>query len=411
MATVKGSFPARVDDTGTGRDGTPVDVAFIDAIGDAIDAETLSATNPTVKCSEIQDEVVEARGSVATLDTRLDVSLNEDGTLKTTGVLGGYATVTQLLGGVGAVNLVTNDDFLCWPDGDAAVPEGYTLTGAGGTVARVGTGLGDTARKIGDFAAKVTRAGTDVNFTKIMLQGAAFTRGNFVIGLYQSVGAWVLCSTPNVARVLVSDNAGTAYSSYHTGGGTWEWLAVTRQVNVVATALIAGIQVSNADVAAYVSGLTAMLLDSDQALTRYVPSPVVYGAFHFSVAGAVAGATNIHGYEPARAGIVKDVQLFIKTAPTGQALIVDVNTWDGASYTSMFSTRPQIADGAFRGGAQPDTTYARRCLRGTSGASLSAGGELTFDVDQVGSGVAGSDLRVEVRALQYQSPLERFQTY
>jgi hypothetical protein len=45
-----------------------------------------------------------------------------------------------------------------------------------------------------------------------------------------------------------------------------------------------------------------------------------------------------------------------------------------------------------------------------SGAALAVGGELSFDVDQVGSGAAGSDLRVEVRAMEYQSPLERFQT-
>ena len=404
MASVKGSFPARVDDTGSGRDGTPVDVAFIDAIGDAIDAETLSATNPAVKCSEIQDEVVAARDAYLDLDARLD-------DLPTALGITSLATVTQLLGGVGAVNLVMNDDMLVWPDGDAGVPEGYTLAGAAATIARCGTGLGDTTRKIGDFCAKVTRSGTDVTFSRTALSGAAFTRGDFVKGLYYATGAWVKCSTPNVARAYVSDNAGTTYSSYHTGGGSWEWLAVTRQVNVAATALISGVQVGNADVSAYVSGMTAMLLDSTQTLTRYIPSPVVYGSFHFSVAGAVAQATNIHGYEPARAGIVKDVQLFIKTAPTGQALIVDVNTWDGASYTSMFSTRPQIADAAFRGGAQPDTTYARRCLRGTSGATLAAGGELTFDVDQVGSGVAGSDLRVEVRTLQYTSPLERFQTY
>ena len=131
---------------------------------------------------------------------------------------------------------------------------------------------------------------------------------------------------------------------------------------------------------------------------------------HFSVAGAVAIASNIHGYEPGRPAIVKDVQLFIKTAPTGQALKVDINSWNGAAYTSMFATVPQIADGAFRGGAQPDTTYARRCLVAQSGAALAVGGELSFDVDQVGSGAAGSDLRVEVRAMEYQSPLERFQT-
>jgi hypothetical protein len=411
VATVKGSFPARVDDSGTGRDGTPIDVAFIDAIGDAIDAETLSATNPTVTSADIQDEVVEARGSVATLDTRLDVSLNEDGTLKTSGVLGGYATITQLLGGIGGVNLVQNDDFLVWPDGDAAPPEGFTLAGAGAAVARTGTGLGDTSRKVGDFACKLTRGAGDLTLVKAVLAAAAFTRADFLKGRYAAGGAWVLCSTPNIARVAVYDGVGYEYSAYHTGGGAWEWLPATRLINSAATVLHIIPEVKNSAVAAVFSGLSLAIVDSDLDLPHEILCPTIYGSFHFSVSGAVAGATAIHSYEPARMGIVKDVQLSIKTAPTGQALIVDLNTWDGASQTSMFSSRPQILAAAFRGGAQPDDAYARRCFRGTSGATLSAGGNISFDVDQVGSGAAGSDLRVEVRALQYQSPLERFQTY
>lgn len=408
MATVKGNFPVRVDDSGTGRDGSPVDVAFIDAIGDAIDGETLSATNPTVTAADTTDEVVLARGTTLTLDTRLDVSLNEDGTLKTQPTL---ATITQLLGGLGSVNLVQNDDFLVWPDGDAAAPEGYTLAGTGAACARAGTGLGDTSRKVGDFCAKLTRGTTDLTLVRSILGAAAFARADFLKSRYAAGGAWVKCATPNIARVAIYDGAGTAVSAYHTGGGTWEWLPVTRQINAAATVLQIIPQVNNSAVAAYFAGLSCAIIDSNLSLPHELPCPLQYGSFHFSVAGAVALASNIHGYEPSRAGIVKDVQLFIKTAPTGQALKVDVNTWDGASLTSMFATVPQIGDGLFRGGAQPDTTYARRCLRGTSGATLAAGGEITFDVDQVGSGVAGSDLRVEVRVLQYQSPLERFQTF
>jgi hypothetical protein len=411
MADVKLDFPTRVDDSGTGRDGTPIDVAFIDAIGDAINLQCDSATNPTIVPADITDEVVAARGSMTDLDARLDVSLNEDGTLKTTGVLGGYATVTQLLGGLGGVNLVMNDDLLLWPDGDAAAPDGYTLAGTGAAVARCGTGLGDTTRKIGDFCAKLTRGSTDASLAHTVLSATAFTRANFLIGRYAAGGAWVKCGTPNIARIAIYDGAGYAYSSYHTGGGTWEWLPVTRQINVAATQLQIIPMCDNSAVAAHFSGVSLAIIDSDLDLPHEILCPTVYGALHFSVTGTVAAASNVHSYQPSRSGIVKDVQLYAKTAPTGQALIIDLNTWDGASFTSMFSTRPQILAAASYGGAQPDTTYARRCFRGTSGASVSAGGIISFDVDQVGSGTAGADLRVEARVLQYQSPLERFQTY
>ena len=400
--------PAYVDDSGTGRDGTVVDVAFLDAWEATINDQVASATNPTIKPKDTIDEVVTARGSKVSLDTRLDVSLNEDGTLK---AQPGYATVTQLLGGLGGVNLVQNDDFLLWAAGDAAAPGGYVLAGVGAAVARIGTGLGDTDRKIGDFACKLTRAAADLTLTRTVLDVAAFTRANFLKARYAAGGAWVLCSTANAARVAVYDGVGYAYSSYHTGGGAWEWLPVTRTINAAATRLDIIPEVKNgAGAVGKFSGLTLVIIDSNLSLPHELLCPVQVGTMHFSVAGAVAIASNIHGYEPGRPAIVKDVQLFIKTAPTGQALKVDINSWDGAAYTSMFATVPQIADGAFRGGAQPDTTYARRCLVAQSGAALAVGGELSFDVDQVGSGAAGSDLRVEVRAMEYQSPLERFQT-
>jgi hypothetical protein len=408
VAAIDPDLPQYVDDSGTGRDGSVIDAAFLDAWRDAINIQTASATNPTVKPADTIDEVVAARGTQASVDARLDVSLNEDGTLK---AQSGYATITQLLGGIGGVNLVQNDDFLVWPAGDAAAPDGYTLGGGGAAVARVGTGLGDTTRKVGDFAAKVTRAAIDATLTRTVLGTAAFTRADFLKGRYAAGGAWVYCATANAARVAVYDGVGFAYSAYHTGGGTWEWLPVTRLINLAATRLDIIPQVNNAIAGnAVFSGLSLVIIDADLNLPHELLCPVQVGTIHFSVGGAVGAALNIHGYQPGRPGIVKDVQLFIKTAPTGQPLIVDVNTWDGAALTSMFSTRPQIGSTLFQGGAQPDTTYARRCFAANSGATRPTGGEITFDVDQVGSGVAGSDLRIEVRALEYQSPLERFQT-
>jgi hypothetical protein len=387
-----------------------VDEAWYDALLDAIDAWVYSPTNPTIQPFETTDRVEAARGTAASLDARLDLEHNEDGTHKLTGTLSAFVTSTQFLGGLGGVNLITNDDFQLWPDGDSAAPDLYTLAGGGAAIARAGTGLGDTNRKIGDFCAKITRGGADVTLTKPILASAAFTRADYLKGLYACGGAWVKCSSPNVARVAIYDGVGTTTSSYHTGGGAWEFLPVTRPVNVAATVLSIIPQVNNSDVAAYFSGLCCMVLTSSQSLTRYIESPVIYGTIHFASSGAIAIATNFGRETLARPGIVKDVQCHLKTAPVGSAAIFDVNSWDGASLTSMFSTRPQIADGANDGGAQPDTTYARRCLRGFSGSSRPVGGLVTVDIDQVGSGTAGEDLHVDVRVMQYVSPLERFQT-
>lgn len=412
MAGIRDDAPTVTDDTGTGRDGTPVDEIWYDALLDAIDAWVYSPTNPTLQPNDITDEVVTARGSKSTLDDRLDVSLNEDGTLKTTGVLADYATVNQLLGGIGGTNLVMNDDFLLWPGGDGAVTDGDVLAGTGVSIARTGTGLGDTTRKVGDFCAKVTRGTTDASLTRSVLSGSAFTRANFIIGLYAAAGCWVKCASANSARLSIYDGVGYTNSSYHTGGGAWEFLAVTRQVNVAADRLELICQVNNSAVSAYFSGRTLFLIDSNLSLPRYVPCPVIYGAAHFAVFGNIDVATNVGRFTPSRSGIVKDVEVHLLTPPTGQAAIIDVNSGNGTTQDSMFATRPQIAATESFGNAQPDGTYEHRCLVGFSGSTPSGlNQQLTVDVDQKGSGTAGANLSVEVRIMQYQSALERFQSY
>jgi len=411
MPTIDTLFPATVNDLGDGRSGTRTDSAFWELVKDAIDDQCLSATNPTVSPADAIDLVVAAAGSTASVDARLDVEHNEDGTHNLTGVLATLATTSQLLGGIGAVNLIVNDDDMVWPDGDTSAPEGETLAGAAAAILRCGTSLVDTNRKVGDFCVRLTRAAADVTLTRSVLAGAAFTRADFLIGQYAAAGCWVKCSDPNTARIAIYDGAGTATSAYHTGGGAWEWLAITRQINVAADRLEMIRQVNNAAAAAYFSGRTLMLLSNNLTLTRYSPCPKLYGSIHFGVGGNVVAGAEISSMTPARCGYVKDVQLHAKTAPTGANLIVDINTYDGASQTSMFSTRPQIIAAANNAGAQPDTTYARRCFRGGFGATLTAGGLITMDVDQVGSGTAGAGLSVDIRAVQYVSALEQFQAY
>jgi len=74
------------------------------------------------------------------------------------------------------------------------------------------------------------------------------------------------------------------------------------------------------------------------------------------------------------------VDLNIKTAPTGAALIVDINK----NGTTIFSTRPRIADGATSGGGSAVF----------SSTTVVAGDIITIDIDQVGSTTPGKDLTI-----------------
>jgi len=81
---------------------------------------------------------------------------------------------------------------------------------------------------------------------------------------------------------------------------------------------------------------------------------------------------------------IDKVFIYVDTAPTGASLIIDVNK-DGSTIFSTQSGRPTIAAGEHSGtSGTPDTT------------SVANGSYLTFDIDQVGSTVAGADLLIVV---------------
>lgn len=399
MAALTG-WPAVSDDSGTGQDGTVLDSTFFDAIKASIEAEIVSSSNPSETVEGIIDEVVDARGSQASLDARLDVALNEDGTLKTQASL---ATLSQLGQQIGAVNLLQNDDFVIWELGNSLAPSGWSLTNL--TVARTGTGLGDTNRKVNDFAVKLTRAATDGNLQQELVNSSELARSDFLKSTVISGGCWVKSSTPNAARIAVTDGATTTFSSYHTGGGAWEWLTVTHTVSNSATNIAVQLTVYNTSSDAYFSGVTAVM--SDVAPTQWQPCPKVYGTIVFRRAGTLAVANALDQFAAARPIFIKDVALRVETAPTGAALIVDIKKYDtgAAGWVSMFSTLPQIAAAAFSGTAQPDGTYSYRCIGGGD-ADSNSDELIRMDITQVGSSVAGANLWCWVRAFQYARPLE-----
>lgn len=76
----------------------------------------------------------------------------------------------------------------------------------------------------------------------------------------------------------------------------------------------------------------------------------------------------------------------VKTAPTGASLIIDINKNGSSIWASTPANRVTIIAGATTGNETDfDTT------------TLSEGDSLTFDIDQVGSSVAGADLSILLR--------------
>lgn len=291
-------------------------------------------------------------------------------------------------------NFARDPTLKVWAAGDSAAPTAFTLSGTGASVARCGIGLADTNTKVGKYCSKLTAGGGANGYLKQTVSGTSGFH-SYLGTIKVIVGCWVKTSTISGARLLIEDGVGTTNSAYHTGGGSFEFLTAVRSIDASATQIKFGIE-NAASAVSYQSGWVFQFTPIKP--TDFIFGRSAYETIQLNVAGTLSTGTGKAWFAPERPGIVKDVQLICGTAPTGQAIIVDVNTFDGSAQTSMFSTRPQIAASATKGGAQPDTTYARRCLAPYSGSgTVPAGGLLSVDIDQVGSGTAGSDLWVNIR--------------
>lgn len=306
-------------------------------------------------------------------------------------------------------NLFADPTMLIWAGGDAAAPSYYTLSGGTSTIARVGVGHAtDTKQKEGPYSAKVTAVGATAQLMQSMVPTTPFALST-IAGGYFGLGAWVWATVAATARLKIDDGTGTPlYSAYHTGGaglGGWEWLGVSGRISVSATKLAMGGNVVSGGVG-WFSGFTG--LQGDVTPDRFVPPVSFVGDLNFGFNGPVAVTSNRGRKVFQRPALIKNVLLDIETAPTGAALIVDVLKWDGSGWLSMFQSSgvmPQIAAAGFNGQAQPNNTafadYHRRCFTGYPLTSSRANSRIRYDVTQVGSSVAGSDLTTSVQVLQF----------
>jgi hypothetical protein len=319
---------------------------------------------------------------------------------------GSATTVVSGGSGDNGEQLIADTQMLIWAAGDAAAPSHYVLGGTTPTITRAGDGLGDTNRKYGPYCAKLTgAAGGAGTLLQYVLPAASFD--SYWQGQSFSMGAWVKCSSPSSARLLIYDGIGTSNSSYHSGGGAWEWLTVTRTLDGAASELTMGFETAQS-VVSYVSGMRGVRGGTVPA--GPAPSPSVYGTIIFKKSGDCSAAEDFDGFMPSRPLIVKDVVLRILTAPTGANLVVDVKHWDGAASQTMFSSKPTITAAGNYGESQPDGTYRYRCFTGSQAATYTDG-LMSVDIDSVGSTIAGANLTIFVRCLQYLRPLESFLGY
>lgn len=398
-------FPVYSDDNGDGQSGTILDSQFLDDIAGAI-------ADVQVSSDAVLAEVIAARGSESSLDDRLDVSINEDGTLK-------QASVQGLVGISNGVNLVGNDTFLDWPLGDASAPAYWVVAGAGAAVARTGTGLGDTNRKWGRYAAKVTcGAGATGTLYQELVNSTDIGFAQALAGRKISFGARVKCSVANIACMRFDDGSASATTEFHSGetttgpeGDGWEWLSAVHTVGNGPSTLriICSVSPVGGAQSAYFSGVTVLF--DEIVPVDWLPALVTRKVFHHY--GAGAQTTGVKAYfNVDRPAVIRAATAYLNTVPTGTTFVVDVAVADGAAgFASIYAgagTRVIIATNERSGAALPDGTYQRRCLQTAfqTGATPAAGTIVRIEVTQIGGGVAGSDLSVDVYYECWNRPLD-----
>jgi hypothetical protein len=119
-----------------------------------------------------------------------------------------------------------------------------------------------------------------------------------------------------------------------------------------------------------------------------IDSKAIPRGFAFSIVGTLTtGTSQTPVLIATQATTITKIYANVKTAPTGASILVDVNKNGTSIWATTQANRLAIEAGATSGTQTSfDTT------------SLEEGDVLTIDIDQVGSGTAGADITITLKA-------------
>lgn len=159
-----------------------------------------------------------------------------------------------------------NGDFEVWGAGVAAAPTGWTVVGAGATVAK-NTTAGQF--KIGTASVALTRVGTDCQLSQDVDLIQGFGPAARWIGKTLTFGCWVRATVANRGRLRLTDGPDASVSAYHSGGGAFEFLTVTHTMNAATTLVGLRFEVDNGDTTVQFDGAVLVI---GVGVTDFIPS-------------------------------------------------------------------------------------------------------------------------------------------
>lgn len=180
----------------------------------------------------------------------------------------GWSDVTITGSAATQENILPNSSFEAWERGIAAAPDGWTLAGAGATIAQEATTIYH-----GVYSAKITRVGADATFVADIYSrfGKTYPRSKQI-----TFSAWVFSATASIARLRINDGVTVSNSSYHPGGSAWAKLSVTATVGAAITALTVGLEVNSTNGSAFID---AAAVSEGTLVANYVPDVLMFNQF------------------------------------------------------------------------------------------------------------------------------------
>lgn len=142
-------------------------------------------------------------------------------------------------------------DFEDWEDGASNTPTGWTKDGTP-TIAQEGT-----IKKFGNYSLKLIGTSSNQKLYRAIDNGADYAGRSIKLGI------WVYTAGAGVT-ITIDDGVGTTDSSAHTGGGSWEFLTVLRQLDTSATKLQVNLNIPNG-ITAYFDG--CILVEGENLFT------------------------------------------------------------------------------------------------------------------------------------------------
>ena len=385
--TLLQSWPTPTDDNGTGQSGTAIDAAWVALVKSSVEDNVHSTGNPTIKTKTIIDEVVTARGNLASLNARLSGVVDANGL-----PVAGSTTITQsiALGMLGGFNPIRDSAFLIWPGAAATATPIHWSLGGGGTITWIKS---TPTPKIGFIAARLTGTAATYLYQDIAIQAS-------YLPMLQSrklgFGAWVYATTANQARLGMLDSASAqSYSSYHTGDGTWQWLSGTFTVAAGATSITFRLNCETNGNNISITGPTVVF--SDYAPLYALESRYEMDTYRFWIAGNVAVANDLAFISVGRASKFVAAGISVQTSPVGADIRGMWEVRSGGAWVALYTavTDLKIIDGQVTGYCVPtNLNHHETCVDAMTVVSsvIPNNRVMRFNLSQVGSGTAGAGM-------------------